>query len=38
MPALKPLAGESWEPRMDPVPELGEHNAKILAELGLSDS
>jgi itaconate CoA-transferase len=38
MPALKPLAGESWEPRMDPVPELGEHNAKILAELGLGDS
>lgn len=35
MPALKPLAGESWEPRMDPVPDLGEHNAKILAELGL---
>jgi itaconate CoA-transferase len=38
MPALKPLAGESWEPRMDPVPDLGEHNAKILAELGLDDS
>lgn len=35
MPALKPLAGESWKPRMDPVPDLGEHNAKILAELGL---
>jgi itaconate CoA-transferase len=35
MPALKPLAGESWAPRMDPVPDLGEHNAKILAELGL---
>jgi itaconate CoA-transferase len=35
MPALKPLAGESWTPRMDPVPELGEHNAKIFAELGL---
>jgi itaconate CoA-transferase len=35
MPALKPLAGDSWEPRMDPVPDLGEHNKKILAELGL---
>jgi itaconate CoA-transferase len=35
MPALKPLAGESWSPRMDRVPELGEHNAKIFAELGL---
>jgi itaconate CoA-transferase len=33
MPALTPLSGESWEPRLDPVPALGEHNAKILAEL-----
>ena len=32
VPALKPIAG-SWEPRMDPVPALGEHTAAILAEL-----
>jgi itaconate CoA-transferase len=37
LPALKPLAGEGWEPRLDPVPALGEHNAKIFAELDLDD-
>ena len=34
LPALKPIGG-GWEPRMDPVPALGEHTAAILAELGL---
>jgi itaconate CoA-transferase len=37
MPALKPLTAESWEARLDPVPALGEHNARIFAELGLAD-
>jgi itaconate CoA-transferase len=37
LPALKPIGGESWEPRLDAVPALGEHNAEILAELGLAD-
>jgi itaconate CoA-transferase len=37
LPALKPIAGDGWEPRMDAVPALGEHNAAILAELGLAD-
>ena len=37
LPALKPITGEGWEARLDPVPALGEHNAKILAELGLAD-
>ena len=37
MPALKPLNAGSWEARLDPVPDLGEHNARILAELGLAD-
>ncbi|WP_187968378.1 CaiB/BaiF CoA transferase family protein [Aquibium microcysteis] len=32
IPALKPVGG-SWEPRMDPVPALGENTAAILAEL-----
>lgn len=35
IPALKPVGG-GWEPRMDPVPALGEHTAAILAELGLA--
>ena len=32
MPALLPPG--AWEARMDPVPELGEHTAAILGELG----
>ena len=32
IPALKPLGGEGWEPRMDAVPALGEHTATILEE------
>ena len=32
MPGLKPVTGEAWEPRFDPVPSLGEHTAQILAE------
>jgi itaconate CoA-transferase len=38
LPALKPLTGHGWEARLDPVPALGEHNAKILAELGLTEA
>ena len=37
LPALKPISGEAWSPRMDGVPALGEHSSAILAELGLSD-
>ena len=29
---LKPASGESWRPRFDAVPELGQHTDKILAE------
>ena len=36
LPGLKPVSGDGWEPRADPVPELGEHTDAILAELGLS--
>ncbi|HMZ02066.1 MAG TPA: CoA transferase, partial [Burkholderiaceae bacterium] len=25
---------DAWDPRMDPVPALGEHSDAILAELG----
>lgn len=34
LPGLLPIGGERWEPRLDPVPALGEHTEKILAELG----
>ena len=37
LPALKPIAGDGWEPRMDPIPALGEHTAAILREIGLDD-
>ena len=31
--SLRPISGQSWEPRMDPVPSLGEHTQKILQEI-----
>lgn len=37
LPALKPISGEGWQPRLDPVPTLGEHTDAILAEFGLTD-
>lgn len=30
---LPPLASDAFEPRMDPVPSLGQHTAAVLAEL-----
>lgn len=36
IPALLPPGGIGAEPRMDPVPDLGQHAEDILAELGLS--
>lgn len=33
VPSLRPISGQSWEPRMDPVPALGEHTQKILQEI-----
>ena len=36
LPALKPVSGDGWEPRLDPVPALGQHTDSILAEFGFS--
>ena len=38
IPALLPPGGIGAEPRMDPVPALGEHSAAVLAELGYSEA
>lgn len=35
-PALKPVSGDGWEPRLDPVPRLGEHTHAILVEFGFA--
>jgi itaconate CoA-transferase len=35
LPGLRPVTGEGWEPRLDPVPALGEHTDAILAEFGV---
>ncbi|WP_198971914.1 CaiB/BaiF CoA transferase family protein [Xylophilus sp. ASV27] len=35
---LPPATVSSFDPRMDPVPALGEHSAAILHELGRSDA
>ena len=38
LPALKPPGvSDQFEPRMDPIPAVGEHNAKILRELGFDE-
>ncbi len=37
LPALKPVSGDGWQPRLDPVPALGEHTDAILAEFGLDN-
>ena len=34
LPALRPVSGDGWQPRLDPVPALGEHTDAILAEFG----
>jgi itaconate CoA-transferase len=38
LPGLLPISGEGWEPRFDPVPAIGEHTARILAEFGLAQT
>ena len=38
IPALPPPGGIGPEPRMTPVPALGEHSAALLAELGYSEA
>ncbi len=35
MPALRPVSGANWRPRMEPVPALGEHTESVLREFGL---
>ncbi|MHB2168106.1 CaiB/BaiF CoA transferase family protein [Alsobacter sp. R-9] len=32
LPALVPVGGAGWTPRLDPVPALGEHSAALRAE------
>jgi itaconate CoA-transferase len=34
--ALRPISGETWEPRMDPVPALGADTHRVLGSLGLA--
>lgn len=35
LPGLLPVTGASWQPRLGPVPALGEHTQAILAEFGI---
>ena len=37
MPALRPISGQAWQPKMEPVPVLGQHTQSILDELGLDE-
>lgn len=34
LPGLKPVTGEAWTPRFDPVPAVGKHTAKFPAAFG----
>ena len=36
LPGLKPVSGDGWQPRFDPVPALGEHTEAILAEFNVA--
>ncbi|MBK1625128.1 CaiB/BaiF CoA transferase family protein [Afifella marina] len=36
IPALRPISGAAWQPRLDPVPALGEHTRAILDELEIT--
>ncbi|WP_108658809.1 CaiB/BaiF CoA transferase family protein [Acuticoccus kandeliae] len=38
IPALLPITGAGWTPRVDAVPALGAHTNAILSELGLSEA
>ncbi len=38
LPALKPVSGDGWQPRFDPLPALGEHTTSIIREFGLPES
>jgi itaconate CoA-transferase len=35
---LPPVEAAGWDPRMDPVPGLGEHSDRVLHDLGLDDA
>jgi itaconate CoA-transferase len=37
LPGLRPITGEGWAPRLDPVPALGEHTEAILREFAADD-
>ena len=37
LPALMPISGNAWQPKMEPIPALGEHTLSILNELGLDE-
>jgi len=36
IPNIRPISGQGWEPRMEPIPALGEHTDAVLNEFGLS--
>jgi itaconate CoA-transferase len=36
IPNIRPISGKGWQPRMEPVPALGEHTDAVLAEFGIA--
>ncbi len=36
IPNIRPISGKGWQPRMEPVPALGEHTDAVLAEFGIT--
>ncbi len=36
IPNIRPISGKGWQPRMEPVPALGQHTDAVLAEFGIT--
>lgn len=36
IPNIRPISGKGWQPRMEPIPALGQHTDAVLTEFGIT--